>query len=351
MSYRVSSETDSKAMVVEHCPICSATLDMSDLSPLDEVSCPSCGVPIWARSIWNQYEILDTLGEGGMGTVYLARDKYLRRNVALKVLRLAEEGGIEKGEKLAAEARTTALVEHPNIVKIYNFGQSQGEFYVAMELISGGSLHDKMHTTEGVSEELALRVAINVAEGLEAALRKGLVHRDIKPANILFQDESTAKLVDFGLASALGGTGSAGGEILGTPYYIAPERLDMRPEDLRSDIYSLGMTLIHAISRIPPLDEVWPPFEKLKREKAVPVDLEKIAPSLSAPALRVINRMVAPDPAERFVSYEELVQHLRAALEGSMPPESPSPVDGNPGLSLRSLIKAGVARAVPNFRK
>ena len=338
-------------MVIEQCPICSAPLDMSGLSPLVEVSCPTCGVPIWARSIWNQYEILDTLGEGGMGTVYLARDKYLRRNVALKVLLLGENGGLVNSEKLAQEARMTALVEHPNIIKIYDFGQSQGEFYVAMELIPGGSLHDRMHQAEGISEEQALRVGINVAEGLEAALRKGLVHRDIKPANILFMDESTVKLVDFGLATALGGSGSDGDAVLGTPYYIAPERLDQRPEDLRSDIYSLGMTLIHAISKIPPLDEMWPPFEKLKREKAMPMDLAKVAPGVSAPTVQTINRMVAPDPADRFVSYEELLEHLRAASEGRILKEPPHFESGKSRPGLKDWIKAGILMAVPGSRK
>lgn len=320
---------------------------MSGLSPLDEVSCPSCGVPIWARSVWNQYEILDTLGQGGMGTVYLARDKYLRRNVALKVLRLVGEGAPAESEKLAQEARMTALVEHPSIVKIYDFGESKGEFYVAMELIPGGSLHDRMHQEGGVSEEQALRAGINVAEGLEAALRKGLVHRDIKPANILFMDDTTAKLVDFGLATALGGKGGEGDAVLGTPYYIAPERLDQRPEDLRSDIYSLGMTLMHAISKVPPLDEEWPPYEKLKMQKAVHMDLAKLAPGVSAPTVRVINRMVAPDPADRFVSYEELIEHLRAAVEGRVLPEPETVSQANARSGLRQWIRAGISRAIP----
>lgn len=324
---------------------------MSGLSPLDEVSCPSCGVPIWARSVWNQYEILETLGQGGMGTVYLARDKYLRRNVALKVLRLEGEGALEESEKLAQEARMTALVEHPNIVKIYDFGESKGEFYVAMELIPGGSLHDRMHHEGGITEQQALRAGINVAEGLEAALRKGLVHRDIKPANILFADDTTAKLVDFGLATALGGESGQGDAVLGTPYYIAPERLDQLPEDLRSDIYSLGMSLMHAISKVPPLDEEWPPYEKLKKQKAEQLDLSKLAPGVSAPAAQVINRMVAPDPADRFVSYEELIRHLRAALDGRILPEPTVAAGAKSGSGLGQWIKAGISRAVPRSAK
>lgn len=338
-------------MIVEDCPLCSAPLDMSGLSPLDEVSCPSCGVPIWARSVWNQYEILDTLGQGGMGTVYLARDKYLRRNVALKVLRLEGEGAPEESEKLAQEARMTALVEHPNIVKIYDFGESKGEFYVAMELIPGGSLHDRMHHEGGITEQQALRAGINVAEGLEAALRKGLVHRDIKPANILFADDTTAKLVDFGLATALGGEGGQGDAVLGTPYYIAPERLDQMPEDLRSDIYSLGMSLMHAISKVPPLDEEWPPYEKLKKQKAEQMDLATLAPGVSAPTVRVINRMVAPDPADRFASYEELIDHLRAALDGRILPEPTVAADAKSRSGLSRWIKAGISRAIPGSAK
>ena len=351
MTFRVSSEIVDPSKVIENCPLCSAPLDMTGLSPLVEVSCPACGVPLWARSIWNQYEILDTLGEGGMGTVYLARDKYLRRNVALKVLRLEEGSDTTETEKLADEARMTALVEHPNIIKIYNFGQSQGEFYVAMELLPGGSLHDRMHQPGGITEEQLLHVGISVAEGLEAALRKGLVHRDIKPANILFAEDGKVKLVDFGLATALGGSVGEGEAIQGTPYYIAPERLDQRPEDLRSDIYSLGMTLMHAISKVPPLDEVWPPYEKLKRLKAEQMDLAQVAPEVSPPTVRVINRMIAPDPADRFVSYEELLEHLVAALGGMFVDESRVPGSAKPRPSLGEWIKAGVARALPGSGK
>lgn len=325
-------------MVIEQCPLCSAELDMSGFSPLQEVVCPSCGVPIWARSLWNHFEILDTLGEGGMGKVYLAKDKYLKRNVALKVLRL-NEGNTK--DNLSLEARTTASIEHPSIVQIFDFGESQGEFYIAMELIPGGSLHDRMHREQGVSEGEALRVGIDVAEGLEAALAKGLIHRDIKPANILFMGDGRAKLVDFGLATAMGNASAGDNEaVLGTPYYIAPERLDDRSEDFRSDIYSLGASLMHAISRVPPLDEEWPDFAKLQRLKGEQLDLAKIAPQTSADVVTVLNRMVAPEPGERYASYRELLAHLRAASEGR-----PLPKDAAGQASVaRSIFKKWIPK-------
>lgn len=351
MSYLVFTNAQRESPLIEHCPLCSATLDMSGLSPLEEVSCPACGVPIWARSIWNQYEILETLGVGGMGTVYLARDKYLGRQVALKILRLAQGSDPADSQKLAWEARTTAQVEHPNIVKIYDFGQSQGEFYIAMELIPGGSLHDRMYEEGGVSEEMALRVGIDVAEGLEAALKKGLIHRDIKPANILFAEDSTAKLVDFGLATALGGEGDGGDSVQGTPYYIAPERLDGRVEDFRSDIYSLGASLMHAISRVAPLDEEWPEFEKLQRLKGKQLDLAQMAPETWPPTVRVLNRMVAPDPAARFASYGELLEGLQAALHRGVIPDERASLSTKTGRVFKSLVKAGVAWARPETGK
>lgn len=258
-----------------------------------------------------------------MGKVYRARDKYLNREVALKVLRLGE-GNLP--EKLALEARMTALVEHPNTVKIYDFGQSQGEFYIAMELIPGGSLHDRMYRAEGVGEEEVLRAGINVAEGLSAALKKGLIHRDIKPANILFTSDGQAKLVDFGLATAMGGVDNARGEaVLGTPYYIAPERLEDRAEDFRSDIYSLGASLMHAVSKVPPLEEEWPELEKLQRLKGEQLDLARLAPHSSAGVVKVLNRMVAPNPGNRFASYDELLDHLHAVLNGTPLPEAVAP--------------------------
>ena len=179
-----------------------------------------------------------------------------------------------------------------------------------MELAEKGSLDDLMSVQQRLSEAQVLGVGIQIAEGLEAALEHNLIHRDIKPGNILFADPQTAKLVDFGLAVVMDEAAHARGEIWGTPHYIAPEKLDNQPEDFRSDIYSLGGTLFHALAGRPPYEAETASTVALKQLMSQPVSLQAFAPDVSSETAYVINRMLAKDPAERYASYPELVEHL-----------------------------------------
>jgi serine/threonine protein kinase len=307
---------------LENCPSCGAEIDMTGLQPFTEVACPACGGAFTARARFDHFEIQSLLGEGGMGSVYQAVDTNLDREVALKVLKLALSSNPGECEKLEREARTTALINHPHIIKIFDFGRSQGQFYIAMELIGGGSLDDLIQTYGTVPEKMVLQVGIQVAQGLEAALEQGLIHRDIKPANILFADIDTAKLVDFGLAMVMSDAAQARGEIWGTPYYIAPEKLDEQPEDFRSDIYSLGGTLFHALAGRPPYEAESASLVALKQLKSRPVSLQAFAPDVSNETAYVINRMMAKNPEKRYATYQELVEHLQFALEKARDRES-----------------------------
>jgi len=300
---------------LEDCPSCGAAIDMTGLQPFTDVACPSCGAMFTARTRFDHFEIQSLLGEGGMGSVYQAVDTHLDREVALKVLKLSMSSNAEECEKLEREARTTALINHPHIIKIFDFGHSGGQFYIAMELIGGGSLDDLIQTYGMVPEKMVLQVGLQVAQGLEAALEQGLIHRDIKPANILFADIDTAKLVDFGLAMVMSDAAQARGEIWGTPYYIAPEKLDEQPEDFRSDIYSLGGTLFHALAGRPPYEAESASLVALKQLKSRAVSLQAFAPGVSNETAYVINRMMAKNPEKRYESYRELAEHLQFALE------------------------------------
>lgn len=309
------SQEQEAPTIVEACPACGVEMDMSGVPPFSDVSCPSCGHTFTARADFNHFRILEMLGQGGMGAVYKAVDVNLDRGVALKVLRLTHGADSGECEKLAREARTTAAVDHPNVVKVYDFGSAQGQFYIAMEMIAGGSLDDLMQRDGCVDEVVVLEVAIQVAQGLEAALERDLIHRDIKPANILFTDSGVAKLVDFGLAIVMSEEAQSRGEIWGTPYYIAPEKLDDWPEDFRSDIYSLGGTMFHAMAGRPPYEAETASLVALKQLKSKSVSLLAYAPHVSTETAYVVNRMMAKNPDQRYASYAELVEHLRFALE------------------------------------
>ena len=204
-------------------------------------------------------------------------------------------------------------------------GSDHGQFYVVMELVDHGSLEDLIEQLKRVPEERVLEIGIQIANGLAAAQEKGLIHRDIKPANILFSDEQTAKIVDFGLAGTAEQKTESKGEIWATPYYVAPENLNNEPEDFRSDIYSLGATLFQALAGRPPIEGETNSASALRELKNQPLVLAEVAPDISDETSRTIMRMLAPNPAQRFSSYAELIkalQRAKQALHGTSEQES-----------------------------
>src|SRR4029450_8358792 len=214
--------------------------------------------------------------------------------------------------RLQEEARIAAAANHPYVIQVFDSGTDYGQFYVVMELVDQGSLDDLMALNPRLPEKRVLEIGIQVAKGLRAAHRRGLIHRDVKPANILFVDEHAAKIGDFGLASSA--TQRWGiGVVWGTPEYVAPERLNNDPEDFRSDIYSLGATLFHAIAGKPPIEASTNSSAALLESKQRPLDLETTAPDVSAATVEVLQRMIAADPAQRFSSYDDLVAELERA--------------------------------------
>jgi eukaryotic-like serine/threonine-protein kinase len=299
--------------LIENCPSCGGSIDVSDELPLAQILCPHCGEGLHARRIFNNFELVALIGQGGMGSVFKAYDHTLERMVALKVLRREMSASEEERAKLEQEARVTASVNHPHVVRVYSFGEASGQFYLAMELVEKGSLDDLMAIQTRVSEAQVLAIGAQIAQGLEAAAEKGLIHRDVKPGNILFSDAQTTKIVDFGLARVMEDEAGARGEIWGTPYYIAPERLNYEAEDFRSDIYSLGGTLFHAIAGRPPFEAESASLVALKQIKSQPVSLEAFAPDVSPETAYVINRMLEKEPDDRYASYSELIEHLEFA--------------------------------------
>src|SRR5258708_5390256 len=227
------------------CWICGAVLDAGGYEPLVRVVCRNCGQKNLLQRTFDHFVPVETLGVGGMGTVYKARDTQLERFVALKLLRKDFSSEADHGAQLQQEARVAASVNHPSIVQIFSLGMDHGQFYVVMELIDHGSLDDLIESQGLLPEHQVLDIGIQIARGLRAANRKGLIHRDVKPANILFVDEQAAKIGDFGLAAFATQNPQSDGVIWGTPAYVAPERLRNQPEDVPSDIYSLAATLFH----------------------------------------------------------------------------------------------------------
>lgn len=296
------------------CPACGAPAgDSGDIAPYTDVVCGNCGNTYKARRNFHHFEILGQIGSGGMSRVFRARDTSLQRDVALKILNTPGGAREHRMKQLAREAQITARIAHPNVVRVYSASAEQGDFYIAMELVTGGSLDDRIE--EGpIPEAEALGIALAAAEGLRAARAEGLLHRDIKPANILFDGAGTPKIVDFGLGM-VEQEGLRSGELWATPYYAPPETLHGEPEDFRSDIYRLGATLFHALTGKPPFDRDTTSLETLKQVKAKPLEWRSASGHLAPETIAVLRRSLQRKPADRYESYEEFIDHLTAAIK------------------------------------
>jgi tetratricopeptide (TPR) repeat protein len=343
--------------LIQECSTCGALLDVSGEAPFALMHCPTCGAAMRVRRKFDHFEIQEELGAGGMGTVYRALDLTLNRPVALKLLHREHSANPEFVVQFQKEAAITASINHPHVVKVYSTGQDHGLLYIAMELVDKGSLEKRMEEDEKLPEVQILSVGIQIAQGLQAALDRGLIHRDIKPGNILFADPLTAKIVDFGLAVLQEHTSHVSGEVWATPFYVAPETLDGKPEDFRSDMYSLGAALFHALAGRPPHQVETNSMKALAAAKKAPVNLAKVAPGVSSATAFALDKVLKNDPAKRQQSYQEFIEHLefaRAGLLGILSEEEkakqPSaPKPWSPGLVTTVTAAITVALGVAAF--
>ena len=251
------------------------------------------------------------LGSGGMGGVYMGRDKMLDRPVAVKVMLKEYGDDAEFVEKFKKEAQSAARLIHPNIAQVYSYGICKGLPYIAMELAAGGSLFTLMNANRGKTDVArVLKVCQQVAQALQCASDQGCVHGDVKPENILFDANGNAKLVDFGLAAMQKETS----EIWGTPYYISPEKVKKEPVDFRSDMYSLGGTLYHALTGVAPVEGDDPIAVVKKRFEATPKKPSEIRPDLTPAIDALVMKMLALDKANRYPSFEALLEAFKNVL-------------------------------------
>lgn len=295
------------------CPSCDESIDVTALEPFTKLKCPFCGQDVRVRRKFDHFRIVRQIGEGGMSRVFEAEDETLGRRVALKILNRQYGRDAVRVEQFRKEALITARIAHPNVIKLYSVGHDQGYFYIAMELVGGGSLEQRIRREGHVQEGEVLRIGREVAEGLRAAQRLGLIHRDVKPANILFTESGTAKVVDFGLALFTERDVDDSGEIWATPYYVAPEKVIENREDYRSDIYSLGASLFHALTGRPPHKADTNSIQELRMIKCRRVSLEDSGLHFSERTSHVVNAMLAFKPEDRFHGYDEVVEELRLA--------------------------------------
>jgi serine/threonine protein kinase len=250
-----------------------------------------------------------------MGTVYLAKDTGLNRKVALKILRSDLGEDIAFARKFLEEVEVTASLAHPNIIRVFTLGEQDGRLYLVMEHLDEPSLEHRMEKQAKVPEKEVLEVGLGIASALQFAHEEtGLIHRDIKPGNILYGRGNIPKLADFGLAAGARSALGQQDEIWGTPYYVSPERLLREPEDIRSDIYSLGATLYHAIAGRPPFEADTAEEVAKRHISDRPPPLRSFCPNAQEQTVFTIDKCLGKKPDSRWPSYAELISQLADSL-------------------------------------
>lgn len=303
-----------KALRMVACTGCGTKAFISgDLPPLATTPCPKCGHKLMVPMQLRQFELRGIIGSGGMGNVYRAFDLMLQREVAVKLMKKELVGDAPSLEAFAREARACAALNHTNIIHIYTFDEWEGHRYIVMEIADQGSLDGRIERHQRVPELDVLDVGIKIGSALDMALKHNLLHRDIKPGNILFNADNEPKLVDFGLARAAEAEHETSDVTEGTVYYVAPEKIRREPETFLSDMYSLGATLYHALTghvpfEAPTINEV---VAAHVHTPLTPPNL--VLPGITEPTNAALMRMLAKQPQDRFLSYDEMILALTTA--------------------------------------
>ena len=265
-----------------------------------------------------KFEIKRVLGNGAMGEVYLGVDPSIGREVAIKtILPSAAQGGDAK-ERFAREARAAGVLNHPNLVTIYEFGEDQGVLYIAMEFVKGHDL-DELLRDQSLTRSEALEVLAQVCDGLGFAHRQQIVHRDIKPTNVRVQRDGKrlhAKVMDFGVAKISNSDMTATGMVMGTVSYMSPEYIRTGKPDPRSDLFAVGVMLYEALSGRKPFagDTTPTVLYKIVNEPPEPIETERLA-GISPTIRAVLEQALCKNPDERYQTAEDLAKALRAAKD------------------------------------
>ncbi|MDZ7594036.1 MAG: protein kinase [Thiobacillus sp.] len=294
-----------------------------------------------------RYEILDEVGQGAMGTVYRARDPLIERTVAIKTVPIAQlrQEGADAESRFLREAQSAGRLSHPNIVTIYDVGETDGLAYIAMEYLSGATLRDVMDKGP-IPLELALDTATQMAGALAFAHEHGVIHRDIKPANVVITSQhGRVKLTDFGIAHLLNSDHTQTGQMLGSPRYMSPEQAMGREIDGRSDIFSLGAVLYEMLTGQYAFDGDSLPAIVYRVIHETPVPAASLRPELPAALAGLLARMLDKNPQVR-PDARDVVNALHTLALAPDAPQAPAPPPSSPASRLRPMPALGVLIAV-----
>jgi eukaryotic-like serine/threonine-protein kinase len=264
-----------------------------------------------------RYRIVRKLGTGGMANVYLAEDEVLGRRVAIKILDDRHAGDDQFVERFRREAKNAASLSHPNIVSIYDRGEAEGTYYIAMEYLDGRSLKELIVARGPAPVNVAIDYARQILAAIRFAHRHGIVHRDIKPHNVLVDAEGRLKVTDFGIARAGTSQMTEAGSIIGTAQYLSPEQARGAPVDQTSDLYSVGVVLYELLTGVVPFSGDTPVEIAMKHLSSAPESPSEKRAEIPHDLDMVVLRALAKDPADRYQSAEEMDADLARVARGA----------------------------------
>ena len=271
---------------------------------------------IEGRLIANRYEIIEKVGNGGMATVYRAKDNMLNRFVAVKILKDEFTTDQEFIKRFNSEAQAVASITNPNIVAVYDVGNEGNLYYIVMELVQGKTLKEVIQEEGRLSWKWSLRVAIQIAEALESAHKNNIIHRDIKPHNIIITEDGMAKVTDFGIAKAVSNsTITAFGTTLGSVHYFSPEHARGGFTDAKSDLYSLGVVMYEMLTGKVPFDADTPVSVALMHIQEKAIEPIKINPTIPTAINKIVIKAMQKDANLRYQSATEMLMDLKTALK------------------------------------
>ncbi|MEW6208986.1 MAG: protein kinase [Acidobacteriota bacterium] len=345
-------------------------LPFKETVPQNSVTAPAVGEPFADKLIGSvlegKYKILAKLGQGGMGSVYRARRVHIGDEVAVKVLLQDFVKNTAALERFRREARASAMLHHPNVVTIHDYGEAVDESapaFIVMELVAGTPLGDIIEREGPIAPQRAVALMKSICAGVGAAHRSGIIHRDIKPDNIIVQppqmdgETETVKVLDFGIAKLRDMAGSAAltqtGMVIGTPYYMSPEQCKAAQLDARSDVYSLGAVMYEMLAGSPPFQAETPTgiVAKHLTESPPPMRREFVPPAIEAVVMRALSKDPAARPSDAMEFARELIAAMHApqriidpipTREAAPPPVYPQPVYSQPPVKSRKGMIAAV---------
>jgi eukaryotic-like serine/threonine-protein kinase len=314
------------------CGICGASLQSASGETVTVARKSESGSPntdqFIGKILDSKYEILELLGQGGMGAVYRARRRHIGDDVAIKLLLERFLAGDESTERFRREARAAAMLRHPNVVAIHDFSEGHNSDtppYIVMELVEGTSLRQLLMEAGKLSPDRAVSLFRGICAGVGTAHRRGLIHRDLKPENIIIAaperagDDETVKVIDFGIVklreSEMGTTLTQAGTLIGTPSYMSPEQCLGEPLDARSDVYSLGAILYEMLSGHPPFTASAPTAVIAKHLTDTPTSLVQLG--VDSALAEVCQRALEKPPETRYQTVDAFFSDLSRSVDKS----------------------------------